>query len=340
MLQSIKNRVKAIAERHRVDRSISHVSGPRSITLSDDQVALILVGKNVEYFLPHFFEHHEAMGIDYFMYMDNGSDDRSVDIAAGFPNTIVATCSAAFSNAEHLIRFFACTRFLNGGWRLVVDADELFEFPGAAGLGGLPVLIKVMNTRGHTGLVAQMLDLAPAGALSHLASKDYPEAIRLCRNYSLNDINSLRYYSEETGWSGYMRKNKLQWDGVRVQFGGLRKTLFGEDCCLTKHPMFKMGRGVVPQPHPHVSTGLHITDFTALLKHYKFAGDFLARERSFLEGNRGADWEIRLRLDALGKDPEMSFLVAASKFDPSMDDLLGAEFLVASKSARRYLGIH
>ena len=104
--------------------------------------------------------------------------------------------------------------------------------------------------------------------------------------------------------------------------------------------MFRAGRGVDPLIHPHITTGLRCADFTVLLKHYKFAGEFLKRERRRQTEGRVAHNETNLRLTALSHDGSMKLTVPGMQADPTIDRLLDDGFLMASEQARRVLGLN
>lgn len=338
LLRAALGRFDAARNRARVRASLQHVAGPKRFYLDDHEVALILVGRNVAPYLQRFHDHHRALGARYFVYLDNGSRDGSARIAAALPETIVVTSNVNFRDHEAVLRLFATTLFARGGWRLAVDADEMFDYPGSAALP-LPELTRRLAARRHTAVVAQMLDMVPAGALPADLAASYDVALRACDSYSLDRISAVPYRADTLDWGYYLRQNRLTSENVQILFGGIRKALFGEDCCLTKHPLFRMGPGVVPLPHPHVSTGLTVSDFTALIRHYKFSGDFLERERALLAEGRVAHNETAQRLAVFADQPAVDFSVPGMGRDPTPEGLLQAGFLVAAPEAHKMLGI-
>src|SRR5690349_8576669 len=90
-----------------VRRTFKHLSGPQKFYLRENEVAIVILGRNVGFFLEHNFEYHRAMGVTHFVYVDNDSDDDSVQIAKGLPNTIVASCTADFRLHQSLMRLFS-----------------------------------------------------------------------------------------------------------------------------------------------------------------------------------------------------------------------------------------
>lgn len=333
-----RGRLAHAAALARVRAGMRHVAGPRHLHLGPDEVALVVVGRNAAFHLPNLVAHHRALGAGWLIYLDNGSTDGSVSLAAAMPQSVVATTPADFRRHEGLIRRAAVSAFATGGWRLVVDADEMFDYPGSARLP-LPGLVARMAARGHTAMVAQMLDLVPAGPATGDLAASYATARALCRGYSLKAVTARDYADPGIDFAWFLRRNRLSAPQVKVLFGGIRREVFAEDCCLTKHPLFRPGPGVVPLPHPHVSTGLVVTDATGLIRHYKFSGDFMARERALLAEGRVAHGETALRVAALAADPGLRFDVPGLRLDPTPEGLLDAGFLVATEAGRRMLGL-
>lgn len=330
----IRKRISRRLAQHAADRRVSAcitpIHGPAMTRLNDDQVALVIVGRDVSYFLDHHIRHHLKLGVSHIVYVDNGSTDDSISIARRFDNVTIARCTADFRNHQNQIRYFANTKFLKGGWRLAIDPDELLDYPGSDRID-LPELTRRMTARGHTALVAQMLDMVYDGPIADTDSMDFAKAERHFDRFSLMNITDKPYDSEFL--KDLLDHNRATNPDIRFLFGGLRRTAFGEQCCLTKHALFKMERGVVPHPHPHATSGVTCTDFSALLRHYKFAGNVLARERKLLAENRIRHGETRLRVERFEADDDLNLGDYAEHRAPTIPFLIKHGFLQASEAA-------
>ena len=244
---------------------VTHVHGPKKFHLRDNEVALVILGRDVTYHLKKVVEHHRAMGADYLI-------------------------------------------FVEGGWRLVLDTDELLDFPGADRMH-LPDLTQMLTAQGHTAMVCQMLEMVPPGPLYGYQGLSFEHTIKAFNSYSLADIDARDYYSKVTRWHWFMEQNKTTNPDIKIMFGVIRATLFGEECCITKHPLFKMGPEVNPGVHPHVSTGVTCADFSGVLRHYKFSGDYLEREKARIAEQRLKRNEAVLRISRFQEEPDLSFVV-------------------------------
>ncbi|MBB1492645.1 glycosyltransferase family 2 protein [Paracoccus sp. MC1854] len=297
---------------------------------------MIIVGRDISYFLEHHIQHHLALGVSHVVYVDNGSTDNSIEIAKRFSNITIASCTADFRLHQGRIRYLANTYFLKGGWRLAIDPDELLDYPESDRID-LPELTRRMNARGHSAMVAQMLDMVFDGPASAAASIDFSQAERLFDRYSLAAIRKVPYHESGLPWAWFLEQNKTSNRDILIFFGGLRHAAFGEDCCLTKHALFRMGKGVIPHPHPHVTTGVICTDFSAALKHYKFAGDTLKREKKLLAENRIAHGETQLRVAKMEREVDINLGRYAECRGPAVERLIDQGFLRISNAAREML---
>ena len=318
--------------------SFSHVHGPRLVHLTDDQVALILVGRDAGYYLAEHIAHHLDLGVHHVVYVDNDSTDNSIEIVKKFPCVTIARTSSNFRYREGWIRYFAITRYLRGGWRLAIDPDEIFDFPGSDYLR-LPDLVRILAARGQSAVVAQMLEMVPPGDLDAAPQGSFAEAIRSFNHYDLRNITRRSYHGSGLHWGNFLEDNRVTNSEIPVMFGGLRNTVFGENCCLTKHALFRMQPGVRPMRHPHVSTGLTCADFSAVLKHYKFAGDVVRRESKLLAENRVAHGETALRMAKMQGRTAVDLGSAALESDPDIEKLLAQGFLQMSPEARAALSV-
>lgn len=336
------DRVAGRIERHlsdaRILASFRHLHGPRKFHLGHADVALVLVGRNNAQFLAHNIAYHRALGVTHVVYVDNGSQDSSVEVVKSFPNTMIYSSTADFRSQQRRIRKFAVSRVNDGAWVLAIDCDELFDYYGADRVK-LPALVERISGRGFTGIVAQMLDLVPDVSLEAAAAWDFSEAVARFDAYSLKGIQRESYHEPAGKLYYFTQQNRVHSDGVEILYGGLRRAAFSEECCLTKHALFRKSKGINPMVHPHVSTGLVVADFTALLRHYKFACGVVEREKALVREKRMANGEIERRVDLFGQKPETFLIQYAELREPTVDKLVDAGFLFVADDAKDMLDL-
>jgi hypothetical protein len=271
--------------------------------------------------------YYRSRGVSKLIYLDNGSSDGSDEFFASLPDTIVAQCHLNFRDWQRELRYCLASDFASGGWRLAVDADELLDYRGSEQMN-IPSLVGHLADRGFTGLVAQMLEMVPRGSLQMHEEKTFAECVQSFNCYSTDNITSSAYHSPDDPLHFFTRENRVGDERINIMRGGLRRTVFGEDCLLMKHVLFKDGNNVLPMPHPHFTCGLSVADFTAVLYHYKFAGPYIQKEKSLAREGRLFHREGKARLASVQKTGDVIFDFDGLRQNPTIDDLVLHGFLI------------
>ncbi len=267
-----------------------HIHGPADVTLAPDQAGVVCLMKDAAWFAGDFLEHHLTLGAAHVVVVDNGSSDATVQIARGFPRVTVLQNPLPAKRHEVRLRAMAARRVLRGGWVMFADADEMAEVPGR-----LAPLLRYAQGHGFTAVLGQMLDLfapGPQGA-------SYAEARAACTCYSLGSLTRHPYHDAhgiEFHW--FLKDNACPDPGVTHLSGGLRRAVFGENPFLSKHTLVRNIAGVRLMTHPHCASGVRVADVTILLRHYKLAGDWRARDRATVAGKAWDHAEDARRLAA------------------------------------------
>jgi hypothetical protein len=231
------------------------------------------------------------------------------------------------------MREVACTRYLEGGWRLALDADELLDYP-ESGRISLRRIVRGLDAAGWSGVVAQMLDMVPKGRLNEARSLSYRDAVASFRMCSTEDTTAYGYHCQSLGLACYASRNRATSARVGFLSGGLRRQVFGENCLLTKHPLFRASAVAQPMPHPHITTGLTCAPFSFLIRLYKFAGDVVERESLLLAENRLAHGKAALGAERFSSQPDLSLEVAEMREMPTFKELEVAGFWCSAKIGR------
>jgi hypothetical protein len=110
---------------------------------------------NEEDILEAFVRHHAGL-VDHFLFLDNGSTDRSLAIlralqAEGLPLTVLQTRVAHFCEPPVLTALFQMAARLGADWVLMLDCDEFVD-ERATGVGLRGVLANLGPEQGVLGL--------------------------------------------------------------------------------------------------------------------------------------------------------------------------------------------
>lgn len=334
--ERLKKRLARHLHQWRFNSSLRHLHGPRDRVAAPDEVVLVALVRDGAYYLDAFFDHYRGLGIRHFVFFDNGSSDDTLARLQREKGTAILQSTLPWGQFENEFRTHAARHYARDRWCLIVDMDELFDFEGRTEIG-LSGLTRYLRSQGYTGLMAQMLEMFPQAPLRQVATLPYPEVLKQFCFCDISAVTAHDYTSPANGLAYFLHQNETTSPAPQILFGGIRGKVFGETCCLSKHPLVFVGPGVRPAVHPHASTGLRLPPMTALIKHYKFANDSLTRDQKSQAGATIAHGEDRLRVSVLGQNPDLSLHSPQAQSFPGIEALLHQGFLQADPAFRTHL---
>jgi hypothetical protein len=306
---------------------VEHVHGLEVVPYRDDELIVVCLVRDGRPWIEAFIEHYFSLGARHIVFLDNGSSDATVPVAAGHDNVTVLRSTLPFDRYELLLRQYLIGRFGKGRWSLCVDVDELFDYPYSDVIG-LDSLLGYLHGKSYTAVAAQMLDMFPEDPLT--GPDGEPEgAFR--ERHTLYDLSALKRKDVEQH-SG--RNNLFGRGDVEVLAGGIRETVFGVMPRLTKFPLVFSDGAVKPvEESPHHIDNARIADFSCVLLHYKYVGNFhehaaqAVREENHWNGSA----QYKQYLEVLRKNPRLTLRQDTSQELESVNELLEEQFLVVSE---------
>src|SRR5215213_7648029 len=309
---------------------VRHVHGPEEVPYGEDELVIVSLVRDGRPWMESFIEHYFSLGARHIVFLDNGSCDATVSVAAGYNNVSILRSTLPFNKYELLLRQYLIERFGKGRWTLCVDIDELFDYPYSDVIG-LESLLGYLDSKSYTAVVAQMLDMFPERSLLELADGPDEPIKEVHRFY---DISGLERVSKRE------RSRRLSTDNITLESdeiewfsGGLRRTIFDlPGPWLTKYPLVFCDGSLEPVP-PHGVRNARIADLSCVLFHYKFLKNFreralrAAREEQYYSKSRA----YKRYLDTLEQNPEVRLRLESAKEIVSVNELLESRFLVASE---------
>lgn len=121
--------------------------------------------RNEAYFLPHFLAHYRHLGVKEFWFLDDHSDDATIDILSKQDDVTVLRSNYRFGEMCGKLRFGILSRtivpkrFLSERWVLTVDLDEFLLLPDP--FTQLPDFLDTLNHHGLRTCRALMVDFFP-----------------------------------------------------------------------------------------------------------------------------------------------------------------------------------
>jgi glycosyltransferase involved in cell wall biosynthesis len=312
--------------------NVKHLSGSIPAPLANDQLIVLCLVKNGELYIKSFIEHYQALGVDHIVFLDNGSDDRTIQLIEEYSHVTVLSTNLPFRRYKLAMRTYLIERFGRNCWSLYVDIDELFDYPGS-GLISLQSFLLYLNNKSYTAVVAHMLDMFSEEPILEIESDENDPLKDHYRYYDISNLTRMNYFF----------RNQLDAD-IQIYFGGIRRTIFGTDyehgLILSKHPLIFLKDSIIPiYPHEHGVRNAHVADITCVLLHYKFIGGFLSRTmRNAREENYHLNSiEYKRYLKALEVYPDLKLMQPTSVYLNGTQDLVRNGFLTISDDYTKWV---
>jgi len=297
-----------------VRESIRALRGPSSFCLPEKDAIAVSLVRDGQTHVRSFIEHHLSLGFKRIVLLDNGSTDRTIEIAGQFPSVTVLQSRLPFRQYKNDMRRFLVTRLVTNRWVLYADIDECFDYP-FSGQMSLMAFISNLTAKGFTAVVGQMLDLFSEGL--HAREEYY-------------DISAIR----KADYSHFPLSNEISNPAIKFHFGGIHGQVFGlDDILLTKHPFLFSDGDIRPFVRSsHEVENAHIADISCVLYHRKFAQDFPAKVRAAVtRKNYWQDSEqYRKYLSVIRKTPFIPLRQPTSKQFRDFGELVREGFIVVS----------
>ena len=310
-----------------IDFYIKHVFGPKKIEYGRNEVIVLCLVKNGEQYIEEFIRHYLKLGAKHIIFLDNGSSDRTIEIASGCDKVTVLKTDFPFAKGNNMrMRDYLINRFAKHRWSLCVDIDEFFDFPFSDKLG-LEGLVKYLTGNGYTALTAQMLDMFGVNIVRRRKKK-----------FNLRDY---KYYSLE----GLIKKDYFFENGntcnspIKIHYGGIWNKLFGvSGLCLTKHPLILNDERTKRGRFGHLLLSGKPADFSAVLFHYKFTDNFFAKtQEAVKEGQYFKNSaEYKQYFDKIKDRRAIRLKDRNSKKFESISELLENNFLAPSEKFKEF----
>ena len=322
----------------RIKNNIEHVFGPWEVSCGNNELIVLCVVRDGQYYMESFIEHYLSKGIKHIVFLDNGSNDQTISIAKRYKQVTILSCLLPYRKYEIPFALYLINRFGNRRWSLRVDIDELFDFPFSDRIG-LSSLLSYFNSYGYTAAVTQMLDMFSCQIMNNPLSSRPKNLCDVYRYYNVNDIKKERYGSH------FGNSNMVSNQHIGAYFGGIRKRKFDlHRVCLTKHsliyydkkvkPVFKKNNRILGHPSAHGVAKAKLADLTCVLYHFKFNSGLHEQAKFAVKENNHyrQSLEYRRYLDVLNDTPGLNMKDDDAAILGSVNDLVENGFLNISEN--------
>lgn len=129
-------------------------------------VLLFSTVRNEHIRLPYFLNYYRDLGVDHFLFVDNGSDDGTGDFLAQQTDVSLWQTDGSYAGATFGVDWQngLLRRYGNGHWTLMVDPDEFLVYP-FCDTRPIRALTDWLDDSALRSFSAMLLDMYPRGRL-------------------------------------------------------------------------------------------------------------------------------------------------------------------------------
>ena len=325
--QAVEQRIRPFILR----ASVRHLHGPRRIAYSVNELIVLCVVRNGALHVKSFLDHHLSMGVKHIVLLDNGSTDGTVELARKCERVTILQTRRPYRRYETVMKRYLVRRFSKDRWNLMVDIDELFDYPFSDVLD-IGALLTYLNGNSYTAVLAQMLDLFSDTPLKDLKSAPSDSLKERHTYYDISNVERAPYPFDIPANAE-----------IKMHSGGIRKSIFGTENGLTKAALICLSPDLIPFVGWHQTANAAVADFTCVLLHYPFVSSFSEKVEEAVRTDRyrvSAAEEYRRYWARLKESPDLSLKQLTAQRFEGVNSLVDNGFLVVSPEYRRCVETH
>jgi len=245
-------------------------------------ILLVCTFRNEQIRLPYFLQYYRSLGVNHFLFIDNGSTDGAQGYLAGLQDVSVWNAQGSYKRATFGVDWANALlrKYGHGHWCLVVDADELFVYP-FCDTRPIRALTDWLDSSQIRSFSAMLLDMYPKGRVDEVPYQPGQDPLEITQWFDSGNYSITR--------------NK-RYGNLWIQ-GGPRARVFFADRpklapALNKIPLVKWDRryAYVSSTHMLLPRGLNQVyeinggeKASGILMHTKFLNTFPAKAEEELK---------------------------------------------------------
>nr|WP_217430363.1 glycosyltransferase family 2 protein [Sulfitobacter algicola] len=278
----------------------------RTKQIQPSDVLLFSSVRNESVRLPYFLKYYRNQGIRHFLIVDNDSNDGTSEYLAEQNDVSVWHTSASYKRSRFGVDWITWlqTKYGQGHWTLVVDADEFFVYP-FCDTRPIRALTDWLDASSIKSFGTMLIDMYPKGQVA-----DTPYEV------GQDPLECAPWF--DTG-NYTISKNSI-FGNLWIQGGVRARTFFGDNPAfapaLNKIPLVKWDRryAYVSSTHMLLPRGLNLVydewggeKASGCLLHTKFLGTFLPKADEELERKQhyAASREYQIYASKLKSYPDL-----------------------------------
>lgn len=283
-----------------LNAELEYISKKINIDEIDDSPILICVEKNDLNKVKLVVEHHKKLGIKYFVFIDNGSTDGTIEYLKELDNIdLIKSSTEYYTLAKEAWENRILFSYGFNRWYLIVDSDELFNYIGSE---DIKIQEHIENLEKHKirRELSFMLDMYSKNSI-----------------FSQEDDfrNDFKFFDSDTFKIEENRRFKKVTGGPRYR--KIKKNGENREFMLGKYSLFYFEKGDL-QSNSHFTFPFYknlIVNPTSVLMHYKFVGNDLIKYKDIIKNGNyaGGSEDYKLYLENYEKNGELNFYYEGSE---------------------------
>lgn len=256
--------------------------------------------------LPFFLKYYRDMGVNHFLFVDNESDDDSLEYLKDQPDVSVWRANGSYKRSRFGMDWqnWLLRKYAHGHWCVVADPDEFFVYP-FCDTRPLRALTDWLDASSIKSFSAMLLDLYPKGPISQVPYQKGQDPIEIACWFDSGN---------------YTIERNRRYGNLWIQ-GGPRARVFFPDNpsrapALNKVPLVKWDRKYtfVSSTHMLLPRGLNLVydewggeKASGVLLHAKFLDTFAAKAQEELSRSQhyAASAEYKAYAEGMKDDTDL-----------------------------------
>ena len=290
---------------YRKSRELSPVVN-RTAQIRPGDVLSFTTQRNERIRLPFFLRYYRNMGVNHFFFVDNDSDDGSLEYLKDQPDVSIWSTRGSYKRARFGVDWlnYLQLKYAHGHWSLVVDPDEFLVYP-FCDTRPIQALTDWLDASSIKSFSAMLLDMYPKGPLNEVPYHEGQDPFEIASWFDAGN---------------YTMEHNARYGNLWIQ-GGPRARVFFADTperapALNKIPLVKWNRNYAYASSSHMLLPRGLNQVydewggekaSGCLLHAKFLNTFPVKAKEELQRKQhyANSHEYRAYAAALQENPDL-----------------------------------
>ena len=267
-----------------------------NIDIKESEIIAFSCVRNELLRLPYFLEYHRKLGVDKFIFIDNGSTDGTKDYLLSQDDSHVFYTEESYAGSNCGMDWLnqLIPQFGTNHWILTLEPDELLIYPKCEVIN-LKLLTKYLDMIEAQAMKTFLLDMYSDKAINDTCYRTGESFLNYCRYF---DSNSYYEHDENNIPTRGGPRDRLFWQGHNRE----KRSPY-----LINIPLVKWRKDLKYECGTHIISNVELATLIGCKQHFKFFSDFYTYAET--ETHRKEHWDNAAQYetywDVLSNNPEL-----------------------------------